>query len=77
MKYCLLDHLAEHVNVHYISELKVKDLVKPYASYISSIQNDLYSLADWKDTCDYLLQNCENIESIEDAKKRILDWLQA
>ena len=75
MKYCLLDELVEQTKAHYISELKNKDVMKSAVTFLQSIDNETFSLDDWKDTCEYLCKSAHDIKNIEDAKQKLLSWI--
>lgn len=77
MKFNLLDHLAKHCEVHYISDLKNKTVLCVYREYIFNIDETLYTLEDWKDVCEYILGEQKEIASISQAKKMITDWLNS
>lgn len=75
MEYKLLDHLANVMKVDYLSELKIKGNVKEFTELIESIHDDEYTLEDWQDACVYLLNNDARINTVAEAKGRILKWL--
>ena len=75
MKYRLLDHLAQHLNADYVSQMKDREMLRPYQEYIRKIPDTMFSLEDWIDTCSYLCGVHETIESVEEAKQLIFDWL--
>ncbi|MGX8833535.1 hypothetical protein ACWG0P_04910 [Amedibacillus sp. YH-ame6] len=77
MKYQLLDQLANHCGVHYISDIKNKAVLCTYQTYILNMDEALYSLEDWKDVCEYILGEAEGITSITQAKNKIIEWLNS
>lgn len=77
MKFNLLDHMAEHMQFIYISELKVKEAVRPYIDYIRSIDESAYALDDWEDACSYILDEAITLQSVKEAKEKIIEWLNS
>ena len=76
MKYYLLDYIAHKVDAHYLSQLKNKGIMRTYLILIQKLSIDDFTFEDWKDACEYLTGSSETINTKQEAKKRIIEWIQ-
>ena len=74
MKTKLLEHIFEHTNEACISDLKDPRNLKPYISYIMKIDEQIYTIEDWKYV--YMYLTGKHIDgNIEKIKQLLQEWV--
>lgn len=75
MKGDLLEYIFENSNVYYLSDLKIKSIMKNYLVFVNAIPEDEYTIEAWKETCAYLFGS-EGITSPHIAKQALIKWIE-
>lgn len=75
MKTELLEYIFEHTSEDCMSDLKDSKNLKPYISYIMKIDDEMYTVEDWKYV--YMYLTGKHVEGSVDYIKRLLqEWVK-
>lgn len=70
-KQSLLQEIQEVTGFSYLSDLHQAFFNKRIENYIAEIPMDKYSLEEWQDAVNYILDIEENYADIDQARKRL------
>lgn len=70
-----LDKLTTLLGCNYMSDIRRTTITKTQADEIMNITAGDYTLADYSDAANYILEKSLTFKSVDDAKKAIVDKL--
>lgn len=75
MKISLLEYIYNHSDVEFLSDLRVKGMIKKSIPIIQNIRESQFSLDEWKYFYLYLTNHTLTASTINEAKESVIYWI--